>query len=344
MGTSLKAGLQAGQHAHRPEIDVYSPSFLRSATLMLWWPPAMGVAVGPFRPTRVDFERGEHVVRNQLALNSASARTPASTRSHSIVTPVASTARTVASATSGPMPSPGISVTRWAITAIIEVRVNPAVIPRSGAHRGRRDMVERQLRRRAIRDKRVLAAMREIPREQFVPRNRALVAYADEPIPVGYGQTISQPYMTALMAESLELTGAETVLEVGAGCGYAAAVLGRSPRAWSPSRLFPRWPYWRARICAATGRDANVTVVEGDGSLGYPPLAPYDAISVAAGAPEIPAALLGQLRDPGRLVIPVGAVAATRNCACWSSRAAGWRSAWRPRADSFHSAAARAGE
>ena len=91
----------------------------------------------------------------------------------------------------------------------------------------RRKMVEVQLRRRGIRDERVLAAMSEIPREEFVPAESRVVAYGDDPIHVGYGQTISQPYMTALMAELLRLTGTETVLEVGAGCGYAAAVLGQ---------------------------------------------------------------------------------------------------------------------
>jgi protein-L-isoaspartate(D-aspartate) O-methyltransferase len=167
-------------------------------------------------------------------------------------------------------------------------------------------MVDCQLRRRAIRDERVLAAMLEIPREQFVPPEERVSAYADCPIPIGRGQTISQPYMTALMAESLELTGGETVLEIGAGSGYAAAVLGALAAQVVSIEIVPALADLARENLRRAGRGGNVTVVCGDGSMGYPEMAPYDAISVAAGAPEIPAALLEQLRDPGRLVIPVG--------------------------------------
>jgi protein-L-isoaspartate(D-aspartate) O-methyltransferase len=170
----------------------------------------------------------------------------------------------------------------------------------------RRKMVDCQLRRRAIRDERVLAAMLEIPREQFVPPEERVSAYADRPIPIGRGQTVSQPYMTALMAESLELTGGETVLEIGAGSGYAAAVLGALAAQVVSIEIVPALADLARENLRRAGRDGNVTVVCGDGSMGYPEMAPYDAISVAAGAPEIPAALLEQLRDPGRLVIPVG--------------------------------------
>jgi len=167
-------------------------------------------------------------------------------------------------------------------------------------------MVETQLRRRGIHDERVLQAMREIPREEFVPVEARLMACQDEPIHIGHGQTISQPYMTALMAESLELTGAETVLEVGAGCGYAAAVMGTLASRVVAVEIIPALAELARENLRRTARDTNVTVVCGDGSLGYPEVAPFDAISVAAGAPEIPAALLEQLKDPGRLVIPVG--------------------------------------
>ena len=170
----------------------------------------------------------------------------------------------------------------------------------------RRKMVDCQLRRRAIRDERVLAAMLEIPREQFVPPEERVSAYADCPIPIGRGQTISQPYMTALMAESLELTGGETVLEIGAGSGYAAAVLGALAAQVVSIEIVPALAGLARENLRRAGLGGNVTVVCGDGSMGYPEMAPYDAISVAAGAPEIPAALLEQLRDPGRLVIPVG--------------------------------------
>ena len=172
----------------------------------------------------------------------------------------------------------------------------------------RRHMVDTQLRRRGIGDERVLAAMLEIPREEFVPLESRLVAYQDSPIPIGEGQTISQPYMTALMAESLELRGTESVLEVGAGCGYAAAVLGQLAARVTTLEIIPRLAQQARDNLRRTVRDGNVQVVVGDGSGGYAEAAPYDAISVAAGAPEIPAALVEQLNDPGILVIPVGAL------------------------------------
>ena len=170
----------------------------------------------------------------------------------------------------------------------------------------RRRMVETQLRRRGIRDERVLEAMREIPREEFVADADRANACRDDPMPIGCGQTISQPYMTALMAQELRLTGVETVLEVGAGSGYAAAVLGALAARVVTVEIVPElsalaWSNLRRAGCAG-----NITVVQGDGSLGYPELAPYAAISVAAGAPEVPASLLAQMADPGRLVIPVG--------------------------------------
>jgi protein-L-isoaspartate(D-aspartate) O-methyltransferase len=167
-------------------------------------------------------------------------------------------------------------------------------------------MVEAQLERRGIADQRVLAAMREVPREEFVPERYRGEAYADEPIAIGYGQTISQPYMVALMAERLQLTGREVTLEVGAGCGYAAAVLGRLAWRVVTVELIPELAALAQSNLRRTGLDGNVIVVPGDGSLGCAAFAPYDAIAVAAGAPEIPAALLEQLNDPGRLVIPVG--------------------------------------
>lgn len=167
-------------------------------------------------------------------------------------------------------------------------------------------MVDRQLRRRGIHDPRVLAAMSEIPREEFVPLESRVEAYLDGPVALGFGQTVSQPYMTALMAEVLELRGHETVLEIGGGCGYAAAVLGAlAARVITLEIVEPLADRARANL-KRTGRDRNVMVISADGSAGYPAAAPYDAISVAAGAPAIPAALLDQLRDPAILAIPVG--------------------------------------
>lgn len=167
-------------------------------------------------------------------------------------------------------------------------------------------MVEVQLRRRQIRDERVLRAMLEIPREEFVPAESRLLAYQDDPIDIGWRQTISQPYMTALMAQALELQGHETLLEIGAGCGYAAAVLGALAAHVITVELVPALAQMARDNLRKTGRDANITVIQGDGSLGYADAAPYEAISVAAAASEIPVALLDQLGDPGRLVMPVG--------------------------------------
>src|ERR1035437_5048815 len=270
---------------------------------MLWCPPPMGVVVGPLRPTRVISSEA----KTSSGINwpcSVSARRPASTLCHSIAAPVASTARTEASATSGPVPSPGMSVIKWAIYSYYKVGVG--LVPDWFSER--RHMVDTQLRRRGICDERVLAAMLEIPREEFVPVESRLVAYQDAPIPIGEGQTISQPYMTALMAESLELRGTERVLEVGAGCGYAAAVLGALAARVTTLEILPRLVQQARDNLRRTVRDGNVQVVAGDGSGGYSEGAAYYAISRAAGAPEVPAALVEQLNDPGLLVIPVGAL------------------------------------
>jgi len=170
----------------------------------------------------------------------------------------------------------------------------------------RKRMVDQQLRGRGIADERVLAAMLEIPREEFVPLESRVLSYADDPVPIGFGQTISQPYMTALMAESLKLKGTETILDVGAGSGYGAAVLGVLGARVISIELVEGLAQFARRNLQRTGRTGNVTVIVGDGSVGYAESAPYDAISVGAAAPETPAKLIDQLRDSGRLVIPVG--------------------------------------
>jgi len=180
------------------------------------------------------------------------------------------------------------------------------VIPHWAEERER--MVERQLRARGIRDPRVLDAMRQIPREEFVPVQHRLSSYLDEPLPIGHSQTISQPYMTALMAECLELEGTERVLDVGAGSGYHAAVLGVLAAEVISIEIIPALAEQACANLKRTGRAHNIRVICGDGSEGYPEFAPYTGISVAAGAPETPTALLDQLADPGRLVIPVGAL------------------------------------
>ncbi len=166
-------------------------------------------------------------------------------------------------------------------------------------------MVELQLARRGIVDPRVLEAFREVPREAFLPAELAEFAYQDSPLPIGDGQTISQPYVVALTTESLALTGNERVLEIGTGSGYAAAILGRLAReVFTVERLASLAEQASARF-ARLGY-TNVHVLCADGTLGWPEHAPYDAIAVAAGGPEVPRALQAQLALGGRLVIPVG--------------------------------------
>jgi len=170
----------------------------------------------------------------------------------------------------------------------------------------RKRMVETQLRKRGIRDKRVLEVMGRVPRHEFVPEWCRGAAYEDEPLLIGAGQTVSQPYMVAAMAEALALEGHERILEVGAGCGYHAAVLAELSAEVITIEREPALVAMARRNLKRLGWP-QVKVVEGDGSLGYPPQAPYQAISVAAGAPDVPFRLLEQLDDDGgRLAIPIG--------------------------------------
>jgi len=165
-------------------------------------------------------------------------------------------------------------------------------------------MVEQQLRRRGIRDERVLQVMAEIPRHLFVPSAWRSSAYADSPLPIGEGQTISQPYIVAFMTETLELRGTETVLEIGTGSGYQAAVLSRLAKKVYSVEIIPELAETARTRLAALGF-INVTVIVGDGNAGWPQGSPYDAIIVTAAAPQIPPALVAQLADGGRMVLPV---------------------------------------
>ncbi|HVS84055.1 MAG TPA: protein-L-isoaspartate(D-aspartate) O-methyltransferase [Gaiellaceae bacterium] len=169
----------------------------------------------------------------------------------------------------------------------------------------RRAMVAEQLRGRGIRDERVLAAMAKVPRELFVPEPERAFAYEDEALPIGAGQTISQPYMVALICEQLELHGSERVLDVGSGSGYQAAVLAElAAEVHSIERVSELAAQARANLAAAGYERVHVHV--GDGTLGLPEHAPYGAIAVAAAAPRPPDALYEQLEERGRLVVPVG--------------------------------------
>jgi protein-L-isoaspartate(D-aspartate) O-methyltransferase len=169
----------------------------------------------------------------------------------------------------------------------------------------REHMVQTQLASRGISDARVLDAFRTVPREAFIPDELAEIAYRDTPLPIGDGQTISQPYIVALMAEALILSGDDHVLEVGAGSGYAAAILSRLAADVIAVERVPELAATAAARLQELGYE-TVRVVAGDGSTGVADAAPFDAICVSASAPRVPRALVAQLAPGGRLVVPIG--------------------------------------
>jgi protein-L-isoaspartate(D-aspartate) O-methyltransferase len=169
----------------------------------------------------------------------------------------------------------------------------------------RRVMVESQLRNRGIRDQRVLDAMLRVPRHLFIPPEYRSQAYGDHPIPIGEGQTISQPFIVAVSLQALALTGSESVLEVGTGSGYQTALLAELARNVYSIERHATLARSAETILTQQGLN-NVRVVIGDGSHGLSEFAPYGAILVSAAAPSVPQSLLDQLSDNGRMVIPVG--------------------------------------
>ena len=170
----------------------------------------------------------------------------------------------------------------------------------------RLSMVDKQLRRRDIADERVLAAMEGVPRELFVPQSISARAYDDAALPIGEGQTISQPYMVARICEALSLRGHERVLDVGTGSGYQAAVLAELAGEVHTIERIPELAEEARGTLDAAGYGDRVHVHVGDGTLGLPEHAPYAAIAVAAAAPEVPTTLYEQLEERGRLVVPIG--------------------------------------
>ena len=174
------------------------------------------------------------------------------------------------------------------------------------AHRRRRlAMVDKQIKKRGVTDPRVLAAMAAVPRHRFVHKSQTADAYQDHPLPIAASQTISQPYIVALMAEAAEITPDDRVLEVGTGSGYGAAVLAELAGEVVTVERHQNLADTAAKVLAELGYD-NVTVVKADGSLGYAAGAPYSAVVVTASTENIPVPLVEQLADGGRLIVPLG--------------------------------------
>lgn len=187
----------------------------------------------------------------------------------------------------------------------------------------RRRMVSTQIERRGVTSTRVLAAMRAVPRHLFVPVELQDKAYEDYPLPIGYEQTISQPYIVALMTSLLGLEGGEKVLEIGTGSGYQAAVLSQLALSVHSVELVPQLARQAAERLTSLGY-VNVSVQCADGSLGWPAAAPYDAVLVTASAPKVPQALLQQLTPAGRLVLPVGG-RGFQYLECWTCEYGTWQ-------------------
>ena len=169
----------------------------------------------------------------------------------------------------------------------------------------REEMVETQIAARGVTDERVLEAMRTVPREKFVPRGERVRACQDGPLPIGSGQTISQPYVVAFMTERLGLLGEETVLEIGSGCGYQTAILARLCRRVFAIEYFEELADTAREIWGDLGIE-NITLRVGNGCPGWPEEAPFDAILAAAAAPSMPRAWIEQLNEGGRMILPVG--------------------------------------
>jgi protein-L-isoaspartate(D-aspartate) O-methyltransferase len=186
----------------------------------------------------------------------------------------------------------------------------------------RQDMVRKQIEARAIRDPRVLAAMEKVPRHRFVPESERPFAYRDTPLPIGHGQTISQPYIVALMTERVRPAPDARVLEVGTGSGYQAAVLAELVEHVYSIELEPELARTAATILAELGYE-NVTVRAGDGYLGWPEKAPFDIIILTAAPDHVPQPLLDQLKTGGRLIVPVGTQLAGQELRLLTKDAAG---------------------
>ncbi len=183
--------------------------------------------------------------------------------------------------------------------------LNHGVLGKTDFSRQREEMIKLQIEARGIKDKKVLAAMGKVKRHLFVPPGLRNFAYYDQPLPVGQGQTISQPYIVALMTELLLLKGDEKVLEIGTGSGYQAAILAEIAEEVYTIEILPELAQSAERLLNQLGYK-NIKVKCGDGYQGWPEQAPFDAIIVTCAPPDVPQALIDQLADGGRLVIPLG--------------------------------------
>lgn len=194
----------------------------------------------------------------------------------------------------------------WALTANCDgVRWNPSSDSERDFQSMRQKMVETQIKSRGIKDERVLSAMLKVERHRFVSKTYESQAYSDQPLPIGEGQTISQPYIVALMTELLDLKGEEKVLEVGTGSGYQAAILAELAKEVYTIEILETLASSAKKLLLDLGYQ-NIQVKAGDGYLGWPEAAPFDAIIVTCAPDHIPNPLLDQLKEGGRLVVPVG--------------------------------------
>jgi protein-L-isoaspartate(D-aspartate) O-methyltransferase len=186
----------------------------------------------------------------------------------------------------------------------IESNLNPTISEKMDFARLRKEMVARTIAARGVSNARVLEAMTAVKREEFVPTHSKPMAYEDSPLPIGSGQTISQPYIVALMVEAMKIKPEDKVLEVGTGCGYAAAVLGHLAREVHSIERIPELAETASERLKRLGYN-NIFVHVGDGTKGLPSEAPFNSITVAASGPKIPISLVNQLVEGGRIVIPI---------------------------------------
>ncbi len=192
------------------------------------------------------------------------------------------------------------------LLAILMMGQAELVRAEDGEVKSREEMVRNQLAAGGIRNAEVLQAMAEVPRHEFVPASLRLYAYADGPLPIGHGQTISQPFIVAYMTQAMELSKEDTVLEIGTGSGYQAAILGKLTKEVYTIEIVPPLAESARAVLSKLGFE-NVHVRLGDGYLGWPEKAPFDAIIVTCAPDHVPEPLISQLKEGGRLVIPVGA-------------------------------------